>query len=193
MTGRMIRPRAARCRQRGSMLAGVALTTLLTFPAGASGERIDYDELERLNRDEASEGGRGAITLRPAAVAALIGEVAGHRVRIPDARIVWVIDSRALVIESDTRLAPAPGREDRVLVVLERGSLMIPRPPIDTAPIAVWGVARTLLGVQAGDGQAWPAALTRELIDRLEIRAAVVASSVQTAEGVELTSGKGAF
>jgi hypothetical protein len=74
-----------------------------------------------------------------------------------------------------------------VLVLVERGTLAIPRPPVATAPITITGQASTLLGIQAGRGVDWPPALTHELVDRLEIRAAILASSVQTPERVELT------
>jgi hypothetical protein len=35
---------------------------------------------------------------------------------------------------------------------------------------------------------AWPAELTQDMVERLEIRAAVLATSVHTADGVELTN-----
>jgi hypothetical protein len=34
----------------------------------------------------------------------------------------------------------------------------------------------------------WPQVLTRQVTDRFEIKAAVLATSVQTADGVELTA-----
>jgi hypothetical protein len=51
----------------------------------------------------------------------------------------------------------------------------------------VTGVARTLLGVQVTAEVPWPPELTPEVVKRLEIRAAILATSVQTAEGIELT------
>jgi hypothetical protein len=44
-----------------------------------------------------------------------------------------------------------------------------------------------LLGVQVTGEVPWPAVLRPEMLERLEIRAAVMATSVRTAEGVELT------
>lgn len=175
MTGRETPLRPGGRRRRGQAGCAALALALLIVPAPVNGQA---DAIRA----------PGALTLRPAALAALIGQVAGRRVRVPGARIVWVIDSRALVVESDTRLPSAPGHRDRLLVLVERGSLAIPRPPIDTAPVTVLGVARTLLGIQAAGTPPWPAALTRELIDRLEIRGAVLASSVQTPDGIELTS-----
>jgi hypothetical protein len=45
-----------------------------------------------------------------------------------------------------------------------------------------------LLGIQAAQDVPWPQALTRREIERLGIRAAILASSVRTSDGVELTS-----
>jgi hypothetical protein len=130
----------------------------------------------RPNAQDEPKWGGPVMTLRASAVAQLIGEIAGYPVRVTGARIVWVIDSRALA-----------GSRSRVLVLVERGTLAIPRPPVATAPITITGQASTLLGIQAGRGVDWPPALTHELVDRLEIRAAILASSVQTPERVELT------
>jgi hypothetical protein len=141
----------------------------------------------RPNAQDEPKWGGPVMTLRASAVAQLIGEIAGYPVRVTGARIVWVIDSRALVIESDSRIEALPGSRSRVLVLVERGTLAIPRPPVATAPITITGQASTLLGIQAGRGVDWPPALTHELVDRLEIRAAILASSVQTPERVELT------
>ena len=173
-------PRGAAGRASGALAPiAVALASVLVTPSAPSAQSDATDA--------------GAITLRASAVAELIGQVAGHTVRVPGARIFWVIDARALVVESDTRLQPAPGNRDRLLVLVERGTLRIPRPPVDTSPVTIVGRARTLLGIQADGHAGWPAALTPELIERLEIRAAVLASSLQTADGVELTSGAAGF
>jgi hypothetical protein len=53
--------------------------------------------------------------------------------------------------------------------------------------VKVVGVARTLLGAKVSAEVPWPAKLDRDLVGRLEVRAAVLATSVQTAEGTELT------
>src|SRR5258705_3146969 len=99
------------------------------------------------------------------------------------------LESLAHVVVSDSLLVPTWRDRNRVLVLVKRGrSLAIPRPPIAIAPVTVVGVARTLLGIQAGHDVPWPAALTRHELDRLDVRAAILASSVQTADGVELTS-----
>jgi hypothetical protein len=52
--------------------------------------------------------------------------------------------------------------------------------------VTVSGVARTLLGMQANHDVPWPAVLTRDAIKRLEVKAAVLARSVRTPEGIDL-------
>jgi hypothetical protein len=134
------------------------------------------------------------ITVRASALAEVVDELAGYPVIVPGARIVWVIDSRALVIESAARLEPTRGNRNRVLVLTSRGrSLVVPRRPVMTSPVTITGIARTLLGVQVAHDVPWPPALNANLLNRLEIRAAVVATSVQTPDGVELTSSDPRF
>jgi hypothetical protein len=135
-------------------------------------------------------GEAATITIRAAALAQMVDRIAGFPVIVPGTRLVWVIDSRAVVVESDPRgLEPLPGGRHRVLVLVGgRRSLIVPRAPVMDTPVTIRGVARTLLGVQVGHDVPWPAALTTNLIDRLEIRAAIVADSVETPDGVELTT-----
>jgi len=133
--------------------------------------------------------GTPAIGLHPFALAQSVGELAGYAVNVQRARILWVIDQHAVVIESDSSFGPTWRDRGRVLVLVGRDrSLAIPRPPVAIAPVTIVGVARTLLGVQAAHDVPWPEPLTRHEIERLDIRAAILASSVQTADGVELTS-----
>jgi hypothetical protein len=137
--------------------------------------------------------GTPPITVRPSALAQIVSELAGSPVSVQRARILWVVDSHAVVIESDSLFDPTWRDRDRVLVVLERNrSLSIPRSPVAIAPINVVGIARTLLGIQAAQDVPWPQALTRREIDRLRVRAAILASSVRTSDGVELTSSTAA-
>ena len=135
------------------------------------------------------ERGAPPVTMQASALARLVSEVAGYPVSVPRVRILWVVDSHALVVESDSIFDPTWRDRDRVLVLVERGrALTIPRQPIDIAPVTVVGVARTLLGIQAAHDVPWPGSLTRRELARLDVRAAILASSVQTADGVELTS-----
>lgn len=133
--------------------------------------------------------GTPPVTMQASALARLVGEMAGYPVSVPRVRILWVVNAQALVVESDSIFDPTWRDKDRVLVLVQKGrSLTIPRPPIDIAPVTVVGVARTLLGIQAGHDVPWPDSLTRRELHRLDVRAAILASSVQTADGVELTS-----
>jgi len=133
--------------------------------------------------------GTPPITVRPSALAQVVSELAGSPVNVQRARILWVVDAHAVVIESDSVFDPTWRDRDRVLVLLERNrSLSIPRQPVAIAPINVVGIARTLLGIQAAQDVPWPQALTRREIERLRVRAAILASSVRTSDGVELTS-----
>ena len=133
--------------------------------------------------------GTPPVTMQAGALARLVGEMAGYPVIVPSVRILWVVDAHALVVESDSQFEPTWRDRSRVLVLIQRGrSLAVPRPPIAIAPVTIIGVARTLLGIQAGHDVPWPDALTRRELDRLDVRAAVLASSVQTPDGVELTS-----
>lgn len=133
--------------------------------------------------------GTPPITVRPSALAQVVSELAGSPVNVQRARILWVIDAHAVVIESDSVLEPRWRDRSRVLVLVERNrALAIPRPPVSIGPVNIVGIARTLLGIQAGQDVPWPPALTRHEIERMDIRAAILASSVRTPDGVELTS-----
>jgi hypothetical protein len=137
--------------------------------------------------------GTPPITVRPSALAQVVSELAGSPVNVQRARILWVVDSHAVVIESDSVFDPTWRDHGRVLVLLERSrSLAIPRSPVAIAPVNIVGIARTLLGIQAAQDVPWPQALTRREIERLGIRAAILASSVRTSDGVELTSSTAA-
>jgi hypothetical protein len=133
--------------------------------------------------------GTPPVTMQASALARLVGEMAGYPVSVPRVRILWVVNAQAMVVESDSIFDPTWRDKDRLLVLVQKGrSLTIPRPPIDIAPVTVVGVARTLLGIQAGHDVPWPDSLTPRELHRLDVRAAILASSVQTADGVELTS-----
>jgi hypothetical protein len=162
----------------------VALTVcLVTVADGASAQTPEHRFAP----------GTAPIPVRPSALAQIVSELAGSPVNVQRARILWVIDSHAVVIESDSVFDPTWRDRGRVLVLLERSrSLSIPRSPVSIAPVNVIGIARTLLGIQAAQDVPWPQALTRREIERLGIRAAILASSVRTSDGVELTSSTAA-
>jgi hypothetical protein len=127
------------------------------------------------------------LTVRPAMLAWQIDELAGQQVRIVNARLVGVFEPTAFLIESATRIPTLLGHRDRVLVLVEKGSLRVPAAVAVASTVTVLGVARTLLGAKVTADVPWPTKLDDALIERLEVRAAVLASSVETPEGIELT------
>jgi hypothetical protein len=139
--------------------------------------------------DDIAIGREGQLdtVVPPATLADLIGELAGRHVMVPRARVVGVFDSRAFLIESESSLSAPLGNRDRVIVLVSTGTLRVPSAAIVASTVTVTGVARTVLGAQVSSEVPWPAKLKPNAVTRLEIRAAIVATSVRTAEGVELT------
>lgn len=127
------------------------------------------------------------IRLHPASLAELIDVVGGRHVTLPRARVLVVLNPRALLIESASSLSATIGNLDRLLVLVDAGALRGDAASLAGSNVRVLGVARTLLGIQVTREVPWPAELTPEVVKRYEIRAAVLATSVQTADGVELT------
>jgi hypothetical protein len=128
------------------------------------------------------------LLVRPSMLAAQIEELAGHSVRVLYARVVGVFNPRAFLIDTSTRLPPVTGHRARVLVLVERGGLGVPAPSLVASTVTIAGVARTLLGMQVSREVPWPSELRPELVERLEIRAGVLATSVRTADGIEVTT-----
>jgi len=126
------------------------------------------------------------ISMRPATLGDQIDTLAGRSVRLPYSRVVGVLDPRVFVIDSQTKLPPVVGNRSRVLVFIDTGSLRVEPAVLVGSTITVSGIARTLLGMQMGREVSWPPALTREAVEHLEIRAAVLAKSVTTVEGIDL-------
>jgi hypothetical protein len=127
--------------------------------------------------------------MRPAMLAAGIDELAGKVVRVLQARVVGIFNPRVIIIDTAT-LLPAVGDRGRVIVMVESRELKLPPTLVVGSSVTVVGVARTLLGMQVTREVPWPPEITPELVKRLEIRAGVLATSVRTADGVELTSPK---
>jgi hypothetical protein len=126
------------------------------------------------------------IVVRPGMLAAQIGELAGYTVRVPYARVVGVFSRRAFLVDTSTRLPPVVGHRARVLVLVDGGELGVPEEVLVASTVVVAGVARTLLGMRVSAEAPWPTELDAKTVERLEIRAGILARSVQTAEGVEL-------
>jgi hypothetical protein len=128
------------------------------------------------------------IAVRPATLAQAIEQLAGSEVNVSYARVVGVLNPHVLVIDTAALLRPPLGRRDRLVVLIPSGALKVSSAAIVGSTVRVTGVARTLLGVQVTREVPWPDELRPEVIERLEIRAAVLATSIRTADGVELTS-----
>jgi hypothetical protein len=124
--------------------------------------------------------------VRPGALAALIDELGGRYVTVPKGRVLGVLNPRAFLIESDNPLPAARGNLGRVLVLIDRGQLGVAPALLVDATVKVGGVARTVLGMQVSREVPWPPELPSELVKRLEVRAVVLAESVETSDGVNL-------
>jgi hypothetical protein len=141
----------------------------------------------RAVQQPAAAGDAMRTRVNPGALAELVDELGGREVRLPRAHVLVVLNPRAFLVESASSLRPMMGNLDRVLVLVERGELRVNPATLVGWNVTVLGKARTLLGLQVTREVPWPPELTREVLERFEIRAAVLASSVQTADAVELT------
>jgi hypothetical protein len=128
------------------------------------------------------------IRVRPLTVADGVSALAGHRVRVEQARVVGIFEPRVFLMETASRGSRWPvGFRDRVLVFIYPGALRVPATLLVGSTVTVFGVVRTLLGVRVTNEVPWPSLLNPKLVERLEIGAAVLATSVQTPDQVELT------
>jgi hypothetical protein len=128
-------------------------------------------------------------SVRPTMLANLIDELAGQRVRVRSARVVGVISPQVFLIEPTTSFQMMMGTRDRVAVLLSGpGQLRVDAATLVGATVMISGVARTPLGLSVSREVPWPRELTRDYMRRLEIRAALLATSVQSPDGVELTT-----
>jgi len=126
------------------------------------------------------------IAVRPGTLGDQLNSFAGRLVRLPNARVVGVYDPRVFLVDTQTELPPLVART-RVLVFIEAGALGVDAATLVASTVTVSGVARTLLGMKVTREVPWPPALTPQLVEHLDIKAAVLARSVQTADGVDLT------
>jgi hypothetical protein len=129
--------------------------------------------------------GRAITRVRPTGLAVFIDELGGQPVTLVNARVVAVLNPGVFLIESD--FPRPPHRLDRVVVFIAAGVLRVDAETFVGATVQVAGTARTLLGLQVTREVPWPGELTPATVERLGIRAAVMAKSVRTADNVELT------
>ena len=128
------------------------------------------------------------MALRPSMLVANLDVFAGQRVRVLNGRVVGVLEPTAFLIEPATPYLKAMGQRDRVLVLIGSSTLRAPAELIVGSMVNITGVARTVVGMKMTREVGWPAWLEPERIERLEVQAVLLASSVQTSDGVELTS-----
>ena len=138
-------------------------------------------------QEAAPRGEPMTITLRPAMLTDHIELMAGQRVRILGARVVGVFSPRAFLVESATRYVQTLGLRDRVLVLVDGAALKVRPEMVVGSTVVIVGTARTLLGAQVTAEVPWPTQLDPALVERLEVRAVALATSVQAPEGTELT------
>jgi hypothetical protein len=141
----------------------------------------------RPSLDEPARDERPLLTVRATTLVGDIEALAGRELRVLNARVVGVLEPDAFLIEPATRYFKPMGERDRVLVVIHDGALRVADALIVGSVVRVVGVVRTLVGMRVAADASWPDRLAAEDVERLEVRAAVLATSVQTAEGVELT------
>jgi hypothetical protein len=135
--------------------------------------------------------GSAETRIRPMTLANGIDEIAGQDVRVLSARVVGVISPQVFLIEPASSYQMTLGYRDRIAVLLAgTTALRVDAPTLVGSTVSVAGVARTPLGLRVGREVPWPRELTDAYMDRLDVRAAVLATSVQSPEGVELTSAR---
>ena len=112
---------------------------------------------------------------------------AGRDVRLLNGHVVGVIEPGAFLIEPETPYMKPMGMRDRLLVLTAPAGVRVPEAMFVGATVTVTGIVRSMLGVQVTRETAWPERLDSKLAERLEVRAVVLARSVQTLDGTELT------
>jgi hypothetical protein len=127
------------------------------------------------------------LTIRASTLVAHLDGFAGQQVRVVNARVVGLLEPRAFLVEPATEYLKSIGMRDRIVVLIEDGALRVSADLLVGSTVTLEGVARTLLGMRVTGEVPWPDRLTHEEIEHLEVRAAVLARSVRTAEGTELT------
>jgi hypothetical protein len=128
------------------------------------------------------------LAVRPEMLAYHIESIAGQAVEVPYARVVGVFGPSVFLVDSQRELPPLTGNRARVLVFTESTTLRVTPALLVGATVTISGVARTLLGMHVSADGPWPVTLTPDVVKHLEIRAAILARSVKTADGVELTA-----
>jgi hypothetical protein len=133
------------------------------------------------------------LAIRASTLVAALDDFAGQQVRVLNARVVGLLEPGAFLVEPATEYLKFLGHRDRIVVLIHGGALRVPADLVVGSTVIVEGVARTLVGIRVTAEAPWPARLTKDTVERLEVRAAVLATSVQTPEGTELTGRSGSM
>jgi hypothetical protein len=123
-----------------------------------------------------------ALRLRVDTLASFINNVAGLRVQVVDGVVDKIASPRVFTLKHKRRMGLVPAR---AAIVLVDGETAIK----EGTPVTVTGIARTLLGTEVGPQRPSPTFTEkeRERIDALPI---VVASAVETPDGVHLVTSR---
>lgn len=183
-------PEQIRARLAGRMV--LVARSVIAALQGAPSQEI-APRAEEPAETETPEQPRGGavpiptpLTLRASVLVADLDAFAGQPVRVLNARVVGLLGPGAFLVEPATHFLKDMGTRDRIVVLVRDGELSVPAELVVGAVVIVQGVARTLLSVQVTREVPWPARLEPDTVKRLEVRAALLATSVQTAEGTEL-------
>ena len=128
------------------------------------------------------------ILLHPGALAQMVDELGGREVSLLRAKVVSVLNPQVLLVESAGSLEPAPGFLNRIVVLIQGGSIRIPPTALIGAIVRVAGTARSVLGVQVSREVAWPPELTADIVRRYGIGAAILSTALHTSDGVQLVT-----
>lgn len=156
----------------------------LVFIAGLLATSTGHQLVSPIAR---GEGAALALAIRPGMLAYHIDTLAGQSVRVPYARVIGVFEPNVFLVDSQAQLAPLVGNRARVLVFIDGAKLRVAPALLVGSTVTISGVARTLLGMQVSREVPWPIVLTRHEVEHLEIKAAILAKSVKTPDGIELT------
>ncbi len=174
----------------------VATSLIATAPAPPAGESEVPAPAEPSSAEAgpsyALPVGQPTLDVRPTTLVDFINDFAGQLVSVSHARVVGVFAPGAFLIEPATSYQMMMDYRDRILVLVDGAQLTVSPQAIVSATVSVQGVARTLPDLRMKSGAQWPGRLTPEAIERLEVRAAILARSVRTPDGTELVAAAAA-
>jgi hypothetical protein len=126
------------------------------------------------------------VILHVPSLADSIEAIAGSPVRVLEARVVEVLDPRAVLVEAATKYRALRGQRDRIVVFLQEGGTRNAPELAIGSTVTIVGTARTLVSLRATNEVPWPVRLTREEIKELEVNGAVVGGTIEASEGTPI-------